>query len=142
MWTPPRRNGSLKPLRCAPASTNCHTLPLADFGAAGFTAASAVTTTGHRGSITDRQWTATRISLAAGGRQFVSDPGAYMATAVPSAPTSDGSAFTVTYRGLGTPAGPVQGHLVAGDRLIRPGALTKFLGLSYVPLPEGPHPVM
>jgi hypothetical protein len=99
---------------------SCHTLPLADFGAAGFTAASAVTTTGHRGSITDREWTATRISLAAGGRQFVSTPGAYMATAVPSAPTSEGSAFTVTYRGLGTPAGPVQGNLVAGDRLIRP----------------------
>ena len=43
-----------------------------------------------------------------------------MATAVPSAPTSEGSAFTVTYGGLGTPAGPIQGNVVAGDRLTRP----------------------
>jgi hypothetical protein len=100
--------------------TNCHTLPLADFGSAGFAAASAMTTTGHRGTITDRKWTATRISLAAGGRQFVSGPGASIATAVPSAPSSEGSAFTVTYRGLGTSAGPVRGNLVAGDRLTRP----------------------
>ena len=107
------------PTVCTGAAS-CHMLPLADFGSAGFTAASAVTTTGHRGSITDPEWTATRISLAAGGRQFVSDPGAYMAAAVPSAPGSEGSAFTVTYRGLGTPAGPAQGNLVAGDRLTRP----------------------
>jgi hypothetical protein len=107
------------PTICA-GMANCHALPLADFGSAGFTAASAVTTTGHRGSITDRKWTATRISLAAGGRQFVSAAAAYMATAVPSPPSAEGSAFTVTYRGLGMPAGPGQGNLVAGDRITRP----------------------
>ena len=47
--------------------------------------------------------------------------GAYMATAVPSSLSAQGSAFTVTYRGLGTPGVAVPGTRVAGDRLIRPG---------------------
>jgi hypothetical protein len=102
-------------------AVSCHTLPLADFGSAGFTSASTETTTGHRGPIADRTWTATRISLASTGRQFVSDPGAFMATAVPSALSTTGSAFSVIYRGLGTPGAPVHGNLVAGDRLARPG---------------------
>jgi hypothetical protein len=101
-------------------AANCHTLPLADFGSAGFTAASAVTTTGHRGSITDRKWATTRINLASTGRQFVSDPAAYVATAVPSPLSAQGSAFTVTYRGLSAPSGSVHGGLVTGARLTRP----------------------
>jgi hypothetical protein len=107
------------PTACTGAA-NCRTLPLTDFGSAGFTAASAVTTTGHRGSITDRMWSTTRINLAATGRQFVADPAAYVATAVPSPLSAEGSAFTVTYRGLGTPSGSVQSDLVAGDRLTLP----------------------
>lgn len=103
------------------SAVNCRTLALADFGSAGFSSASAVTTTGHRGSITDRAWTATKISLAATGRQFVSHAGASIATAMPSSPSAHGSAFTVTYRGLGTPTAPMPGTLVAGDRLTRPG---------------------
>ncbi|MGZ6712750.1 MAG: G1 family glutamic endopeptidase [Solirubrobacteraceae bacterium] len=98
------------------SAVSCHTLPLADFGSAGFSSASAVTTTGHRGTIADRRWTATRISLAATGRQFVSNPGAPLATAVPSTLSADGSAFTVTYSGSGAPSGPVQGARMAGDR--------------------------
>lgn len=98
------------------SAVSCHTLPLADFGSAGFSSASAVTTTGHRGTIADHRWTATRISLAATGRQFVSDPGASLATAVPSTLSADGTAFTVTYSGSGTPSGPVQGARMAGDR--------------------------
>jgi hypothetical protein len=107
------------PMACTGAA-NCHMLPLADFGSAGFTAASAVTTAGHRGSITDRTWTTTRINLAATGRQFVSDPAAYIATAVPSPLSAQGSAFTVTYRGLGSPSGSVHADRVAGARLLRP----------------------
>jgi hypothetical protein len=103
------------------SAVSCHALPLADFGSAGFGSASAVTTTGHRGAITDRAWTTTKISLAPSGRQFVSDSGAYMATAVPSSLSAGGSAFTVSYRGLGSPGAPAQGQLMAGDRLARPG---------------------
>ena len=107
------------PSACTSA-TDCHTLPLADFGSAGFSSAAAVTTTGHRGAITDRAWTTTKISLAPTGRQFISDPGASLATAVPSTLSSNGSAFTVAYRSLGTQTTPLQGARVAGDRLSRP----------------------
>jgi Peptidase A4 family len=104
-------------------SWSCHTLPLADFGSAGFTAARATATTGHRGTIEDGRWTTTKISLAATGRTFVSNPSAPSATAVPSSLSARGSAFTVTYRGGATstaPAGPTQSGSVAGDRLARP----------------------
>jgi hypothetical protein len=104
-------------------SWSCRTLPLADFGSAGFTAAAATTTTGHRGTIEDRRWTTTRISLAATGRTFVSNPSAPAATAVPSSLSSQGSAFTVTYRGGSTPitqTDPVHPSFVAGDRVTHP----------------------
>jgi Peptidase A4 family len=104
------------------SSWNCHTLPLADFGSAGFTAAAARTSTGHRGTIDDRGWTTTKISLAAAGRSFVSDPSAPQATAVPSSLSAQGSAFTVTYRGgaTSTVPGANQTPFIAGDRLARP----------------------
>jgi hypothetical protein len=105
------------------SSWNCRTLPLADFGSAGFTAAAATETTGHRGTIEDRRWTTTKISLAATGRTFVSNPSAPAATADPSALSSRGSAFTVTYRGTPTPITQTHGvhtSFVAGDRLVHP----------------------
>ena len=98
------------------SAVDCHTLPLADFGSAGFSSASAISTTGHVGTISDPRWTATKISLAATGRRFVSDPGASLATAVPTALSADGAAFNVTYSGSATPTGRVQGAGVAGDR--------------------------
>jgi hypothetical protein len=105
------------------SSWSCHTLPLADFGSAGFTAAGAATTAGHRGTIDDAKWTTTRISLAATGRTFVSNPSAPAATAVPSSLSARGSAFTVTYRGgsvTTVPTVPAHPAFVAGDRLARP----------------------
>jgi Peptidase A4 family len=82
------------------SSSSCQTLPLADFGSTGFTAARAVTTAGHTGTIDDRTWTTTRITLAEGGRRFISaGAGAPFATATPSSLTARDSAFTVTYRG-------------------------------------------
>jgi peptidase A4-like protein len=103
------------PSACTGA-VSCRILPLADFGSAGISSASAISTTGHRGTIADHRWTATKISLAATGRQFISDPGASLVTANPSALSANGSAFTVTYSGSATPTGPVQGAHVAGDR--------------------------
>lgn len=104
------------------SATSCHTLPLADFGSTGFTAATATTTAGHRGTIADRRWKTTKISLASGGRAFVSDAPASSGGADPSSLSSRGSAFTLTYRGgvgSSTPV-PIQTAFVAGDRLVHP----------------------
>lgn len=79
---------------------SCRTLALADFGSASFGRASAVTTTGEEGSIADRRWGATRISLAPSGRHFIERSAAGIgASALPSSLSARGSAFTVTYRG-------------------------------------------
>jgi hypothetical protein len=104
-------------------SWSCHTLPLADFGSTGFTAAAATTTQGHRGTINDRAWTTTKINLAATGRTFVSDASSPPATAVASSLSAQGSAFTVTYRGAtgADPTVPIHPAFVAGDRLAHPG---------------------
>lgn len=108
------------PSVCSSASS-CRTLPLADFGSTGFTAAGATTTSGHRGTINDRQWKTTRISLASTGPTFVSAASATPAGAVPSALSARGSAFTVTYSGGGTAspaATSLQTAFVTGDRLV------------------------
>jgi hypothetical protein len=103
--------------------SSCRTLPLADFGSAGFSAAGAVTTGGVSGTINARRWTTTRISLAEAGRRFVGNPGGAgfsAASAIPSALTANGSAFTIKYETPTTPtttAQPVQGTRVAADRL-------------------------
>jgi Peptidase A4 family len=97
-------------------AVSCHTLPLANFGSAGFSSAWAVSATGHHGTISDHRWTATKINLAGTGRQFISDPGASLVTAVPSPLAANGTAFKVTYSGSATPTGPAQGARIAGDR--------------------------
>ena len=105
------------------SSWSCHTLPLADFGSAGFRAAAATTTNGHRGTIEGRGWKTTKINLAATGRTFVSNPPAPAATAFPSSLSAQGSAFTVTYRGGASSTHPTtatRAAFVAGDRLARP----------------------
>ena len=86
------------PSACARA--RCRTLPLANFGSAGFSQTLATTTGGHRGTITDTAWTATAIALRADARgslggRFVSDSDANGAT--PGDPTPAGDGFTVTY---------------------------------------------
>ena len=100
---------------------SCRTLPLADFGSTGFTAAGATSSSGRRGTIDDRAWTTTRISLAATGRTFIADSSASSEAAVASSLSARGSAFTVTYRGGATsaPLSPVHPAFVAGDRLVR-----------------------
>lgn len=85
------------PSECAGAGS-CQTLNLADFGTAAFTSARARTTGGHTGSISDRRWEETRITLATGQRHFIGGA-ATGAQASPSPLSAGGSAFTVTYRG-------------------------------------------
>ena len=82
-------------------SQGCTVLPLADFGTAGFTRASATSTTGHTGAISDPAWHATAIRLSAasardlGPGRFASDEAA--ATATPAALSAAGDAFDVVY---------------------------------------------
>ena len=91
------------PSACSSA-TDCQTLPLADFGSAAITGARATTTSGHRGSVTDRSWSATRISLAENARRLAGSPADRPVLAQPSALTADGTGFTVSYTGTSTAA--------------------------------------
>jgi Peptidase A4 family len=106
------------------SSSSCQTLPLADFGSTGFASASATTTAGHTGTIDDRKWTTTRITLAEGGRRFISagGPGAPFATATPSSLTARDSAFTVTYRGSTGGLTSSMAKQVSAARLVHAGA--------------------
>jgi hypothetical protein len=89
-------------------------LPLTDFGTVRFTGATATTTGGHTGTISDSAWTATRILLESTSRTG-EDPGGpyggpYTAAeiaatkATPTALTSGGAAFSVTWSQAATGA--------------------------------------
>jgi hypothetical protein len=114
------------PSACAGESqSSCQILPLADFGSAGFSSSSATSAGGHTGSIGDRKWTTTKISLSSDGRQFVGaggPPGAVagLVTAVPSALGADGTAFTITYHGDGLAPVTSDVRRIAGRRLVHP----------------------
>jgi hypothetical protein len=101
---------------------SCRTLPLANFGSTSFKSVSATSTAGHAGSILDGAWDTTQINLTPDGRQFVSlRPGASaVGTAIASALSGRGNAFSVTYRGMTAGSTPTAskrnvrraGHLV------------------------------
>ncbi len=86
------------------SGTVCQTLPLADFGSAAITGARATTTSSRRGSIADRRWSTTKISLAGTARRFAGIPADRPVIAQPSALTADGTGFTVSYTGTTTTA--------------------------------------
>lgn len=89
------------------SATMCQTLPLADFGNATFEQATAVSSTGHKGSISNRAWSATKINLVPGGRRFVSNgSGDVAGAATTSGLVSGGSSFTISYYNLPIPVGP------------------------------------
>ena len=105
---------------------HCLTLPLANFGSIGFAGASAQSTTGHVGAISDHRWRATKIRLVPDTANFVSGHGGLGmgGQAAPSSLESSGSAFTVSYTPLrarsATATGSGSGR-VAGGRLVHPG---------------------
>jgi Peptidase A4 family len=101
------------PSECV-SSQSCQTLPLADFGSTNFSFAYAQTSTGHRGAITNRSWTSTKITLVASGRRFAGLGGGGVGEATPSKLTNSGSAFSIAYSAAsGEPgSGP---PLVASD---------------------------
>jgi Peptidase A4 family len=83
----------------------CQALPLANFGSVAFDSATATSTTGVTGSITDSRWWRTKIMLTPGAQRFIvarqtSDTAG---TATPSTLQGRGSQFGVTY---GTEAVP------------------------------------
>jgi hypothetical protein len=86
------------PSDCVSANV-CQTLPLADFGTTTFALTAARTTSGKVGSVANRAWDATAITLAPGGRRFVgyrTSASGGMATPSPLGPA--GASFSVTYQ--------------------------------------------
>jgi Peptidase A4 family len=90
------------PSSCDQSADGCTPLPLADFGTIDFSGASATSTDGHTGTISDSDWAAAAVSLSPsaqdmgfGGSQFTSQQSS--AGATPSSLSSDGSSFSVAY---------------------------------------------
>ncbi len=76
-------------------NNRCQTLPLADFGSAHFSGASAQTTSRQTGSISSRLWGTTKITLVPGGRTYIAYGTAAQAT--PSPLQNSGTTFQVAY---------------------------------------------
>jgi Peptidase A4 family len=90
------------PSSCDQSAGNCTPLPLTDFGTVNFTSASATTSDGHSGTITDSGWSAASVQLnpeaqssGFAGAQFASEQGS--AGATPSSLSTDGSSFSVAW---------------------------------------------
>jgi hypothetical protein len=86
------------PSTCQQGVSNCTPLPLTDFGTVQFSGASATTTDGHTGTISDSDWSTAAVNLAPS-----SDGVTYASTsdstggATPSSLSSDGSSFSVAW---------------------------------------------
>jgi hypothetical protein len=91
------------PSTCSQGVSDCTPLSLADFGTVQFSGASATTTDGHTGTISDSDWqTAAVILSPSASQQGFGDPqftsyGSGSAGATPSSLSSDGSSFSVAY---------------------------------------------
>lgn len=91
------------PSACQQTAADCTPLSLANFGTVTFTGATATTTSGHTGAISDPDWSATAVSLSpsasgmgfAGYHTTTGQGGA--ASATPTGLSSDGSSFSVTW---------------------------------------------
>jgi hypothetical protein len=90
------------------SNNSCQTLPLADFGSTTFGLANVRSTTGHMGSISNRAWDWSKISLAPSGQHFIMYGGrAAAGSASPSSLDRKGNSFTVTYHGVAVQTPPV-----------------------------------
>ncbi len=99
------------PSDCA-GTLACRTLPLADFGSVSFLRTSAVQRNGHTGTISDRHWNSTVISLNPVGRRFVAasgGSGTVIGGALPGALAADGAGFAVRYAAISVPGAPPVG---------------------------------
>ena len=109
----------------------CQVLPLANFGRATITAANATTTRGIKGTISNRAWNTSKITLASSGRTFINGgQDATVSTASPSSLSPGGGTFSITYTSTqvtGPTTGPVtQGSLRTG-KLVRPGRTARLV---------------
>ena len=78
--------------------SSCLQTTIADFGSTRFSAAKATTARGHVGTITDRRWNATAVTLAGGSVESFGDRETAVSASSGARPTSlsaDGSAFDV-----------------------------------------------
>ncbi|MDQ6835670.1 MAG: G1 family endopeptidase [Actinomycetota bacterium] len=110
------------PSECAGAG-QCQTLDLANFGSATFARAAATPAVGRTGSISDRRWRSTRITLATGQRHFIGSA-AGGAQASPSGLSSRGHSFTVRYRASSSVASKsrrLRRSAVYASARVRPG---------------------
>jgi hypothetical protein len=109
------------PSECVSADA-CETLPLANFGSATFSLAQARASNGHTGAISDSAWATTKIKLTASGRRFAvyQGSGAAAGTATPSALTSRGRSFRVTFSTVAQQGNP---FLTARQSTVRAGYL-------------------
>jgi hypothetical protein len=102
----------------------CQVLPLADFGSATVTGATATTTRGASGPISSRAWNTSKITLASGGHHFISGgAGSAGVGASPSSLAARGNSFTITYEGPVTAAATstsVRRASVRSETLTRP----------------------
>jgi uncharacterized membrane protein YgcG len=94
------------PSACDQMASNCQPLNLTDFGTMTFSNASATSTDGHTGTISDSDWSAAAVQLspgaAGGGPDFASSEST--AGATPSSLSSDGSSFSVAWSDSGQAA--------------------------------------
>jgi hypothetical protein len=88
------------PSACIDGTSACRTLPLTNFGHAGFTVARATTSGGQPETISNSAWSHTRITLGPSGPQFVSNRQreVRVGTALPSALINNGSSFRIAYK--------------------------------------------
>jgi hypothetical protein len=95
------------------SSRGCFPLPLTNFGTVAFRTANATTSDGYTGTISDASFAPTAVLLQGGSGGFFSDrfgPMAVTADATPSALSSDGSSFSVSWA-QSTGSGPVPAPL-------------------------------
>ena len=90
------------PSQCDGSVNNCTPLPLTDFGTMQFTSTSATDVDGHTGPISDPEWAATAVTLSPGAGSMGFQGASFSSTgnsggATPSALSSDGSSFSVSY---------------------------------------------
>jgi hypothetical protein len=92
------------PSTCSQGVSGCTPLSLADFGTVQFSGASATTTDGHTGTISDSDWQTAAVQLSAGASQSGYGDAQFAsystsAGATPSSLSSDGASFSVAWSG-------------------------------------------
>jgi hypothetical protein len=107
------------PSSCEQSAGGCTPLPLTDFGTVKFTGASATTSNGHTGTISDSDWSAASVQLnpqaqssGFANAQFASQESSAGATA--SSLSSDGSSFSVAWSSASGQASDTSGASAYG----------------------------